>query len=97
MTKQGGADEVVVDRGNCLARIDIAELHERRLVLRFDDDRLAQVGLAMGQHLRSWPEGVIVPSERVRLFRFSCGNNLQECFPCRNWEQWVDVPPAESR
>ena len=45
MTKQRSADQVVVDGGDRLTGIDITELHERRLVLRFDDDRLSQVRL----------------------------------------------------
>ena len=45
MTKQRSADQVVIDGGYRLTGIDIAKLHERRFILRFNDDRLSQVKL----------------------------------------------------
>ena len=43
MSEQRCADEVVVQRWNCLPWIDVTEFHERRFVLRLDDNRFPEV------------------------------------------------------
>lgn len=45
VTKDGSADQVVVEGLDSLTRVDIAERLERRLVGTFEEERLAQVEL----------------------------------------------------
>ena len=45
MFEERSANEVVVNRGNCLPRIDRAKLHERSVVLWLEHKRYAEVRL----------------------------------------------------
>lgn len=43
MPEQRSSNEVIVERGYSLSWVNIAEFHERRFVLRLDDDRFTKI------------------------------------------------------
>jgi hypothetical protein len=51
MAKEWGPHEIIVEGRNCLARINITELHEWRFVLRLQHERKPKVTLP---HVRTW-------------------------------------------
>ena len=50
MSEQRGADQVVIQSRHSLSRIDVTELHERRLVLRLNDYGLSEIKLRPTQY-----------------------------------------------
>lgn len=82
--EEGSANQVVVQRGLCLTRVNAAELHEGRLVRQIENERLAEIGLGTSASEEfvsvvctsggSWA-GLHSPLARVHLAHYACDSS----------------------